>query len=266
MTAEWKKENGSAWQPGCNMHRFFAEFKGEEGEIFEMSREDAAHAVRVLRLMPGDEVEAVSPPLRALASIVSTDAQGVTLRLVRLLPSSEMRTHLTLYQGLPKADKMEWIVQKGVELGCSRFVPVELTRSVVQADRGEKGEKKTERLRKIAREAVKQSGRTAVPEITRPLRLKEAKELLAGEDIVLVPWEEENSCTLLQALEGIPRGAHAGLLIGPEGGITPEEIEELRKLGNIRVITLGPRILRTETAAIATLAAMACLFGEWERT
>ena len=99
-----------------------------------MSREDAVHAIRVLRLMPGDEVEAVSPPLRALASIVSTDAQAVTLRLVRLLPSSEMRTHLTLYQGLPKADKMEWIVQKGVELGCSRFVPIELARSVVQAD------------------------------------------------------------------------------------------------------------------------------------
>ena len=246
------------------MHRFFAEFRGEEGELFEMSREDAAHAVRVLRLLPGDEVEAISPPLRALASIVSTESQKVQMHLVRLLPSSEMQTHITLYQGLPKADKMEWIVQKGVELGCCRFVPVELTRSVVQADHGEKGEKKTERLRKIAREAVKQCGRTVIPEISRPLRLREAMQMMASEDIVLVPWEEENYSGFRSVLEGISRGARVGVLVGPEGGITREEIDRLRELKNVRVVTLGPRILRTETAAVATLAAMACVFGEWE--
>ena len=231
-----------------------------------MSREDAVHATRVLRLQPGDEVEVISPPQRARAVIVSTDAQQVCLRLLRLLPSSEMRTRITLYQGLPKADKMEWIVQKGVELGCSRFAPVELSRSVVQADRGEKGEKKTERLRKIAREAVKQCGRSVIPEITRPLRLREAESLRAGEDVVLIPWEEESSCSLRAALEGMTEGARIGLLIGPEGGITPDEIEHLRGLQNVRVVTLGPRILRTETAALATLAAVSCVLGEWERT
>lgn len=228
-----------------------------------MSREDATHALRVLRLTPGDVVELICPPMRALAAIADTENQEVLLRIEERLPSTEMQSCITLYQGLPKADKMEWIIQKGTELGCARFVPVVMKRSIAQSDHKNGDDRKTERLRKIAREAVKQCGRCQVPEIMSPVKLSSALEAMQKEDILLVPWEEEHALSLETALKGAARDAHIGIVIGPEGGIATDEIDCLRALPNTRIITLGPRILRTETAAIASIAATGFALGEW---
>ena len=229
-----------------------------------MNREDAVHALRVLRLTPGDEVELISPPMRALAVIADTENQEVLLRIEKILPSTEMKSRITLYQGLPKADKMEWIIQKGTELGCARFIPVSMKRSVAQPDRKNGDDRKTDRLRKIAREAVKQCGRCQVPEIISPGKLSAVLSLLREEDILLVPWEEEKALSMQEALSGAAPGVRVGIFIGPEGGIDPDEIDCLRTLPNTRIITLGPRILRTETAAIASIAAAAYALGEWK--
>lgn len=228
-----------------------------------MNQEDAKHALRVLRLTPGDTVELICPPNRALADIISIENHDVLLEITRLLPSTEAATRITLYQGLPKADKMEWIVQKGTELGCRRFVPVSMKRSIVQMDQKD-GERKTERWQKIVREAVKQSGRCEIPEVMRPVSFTKAVSMFEEEDILLVPWEDEHALSFNAGLSDAVKGARIGILIGPEGGIDSDEIEELRPLSNVRIVTLGPRIMRTETAALASVAAVSCRLGEWQ--
>lgn len=140
------------------MHRFYADGLGEIGSLVTLSEEDARHASRVLRMQPGDAAELFLDGRRFSAEIAEMTADGVTARLISELPSTEAKLRITLYQGLPKAEKMELIVQKAVELGAARVVPVAMKRCVVQLS-AKDGAKKQERWQKIAREACKQSGR-----------------------------------------------------------------------------------------------------------
>lgn len=140
------------------MHRFYADGLGEIGSLVTLSEEDARHASRVLRMQPGDAAELFLDGRRFSAVIAEMTAEGVTARLISELPSTEAKLRITLYQGLPKAEKMELIVQKAVELGAARVVPVAMSRCVVQLS-AKDGAKKQERWQKIAREACKQSGR-----------------------------------------------------------------------------------------------------------
>lgn len=144
------------------MHRFFADERGIVENIAYLNAEDAGHALRVLRLENGDEVELVCAPARYLAEIDSTEDGEVRLRVTEKLRDTEAQTRVTLYQGLPKADKMEWIVQKSTELGTAAIAPVAMIRSVVKLE-GKDAAKKTERWQKIAREAVKQCARVNAP-------------------------------------------------------------------------------------------------------
>lgn len=247
------------------MHRFFADEGGIAGGMASLNAEDSRHAVRVLRLAPGDEIELVAAPRRVLARIETADEARVTARVLRELRSTEADTRLTLYQGLPKADKMEFIVQKGTELGVSAIVPVAMERSVVRLV-GKDAQKKAERWQKIAREAVKQCARAEVPEVCTPRRLAALEGELAALDLLMVPWEDARDGSIAACLAPFEgrKGLRVGILIGPEGGISAKEADWLVKRAGGRLVTLGPRILRTETAGLAAIAVTMALRGEME--
>lgn len=243
------------------MHRFIVKAALCEGALVEFSAEEAAHAFRVLRLRPGEAVE-VSDGEGALFAAELTDVSrdAVRARLTAKLDSKEPPISLTLYMGYPKAEKLELIVQKLTELGASRIVPVVMARSVARPD-AKDGAKKRERLERIALEAAKQCGRGRVPEIAESLGWKQALADMAQRGVMLVPWEDARGTTLGGVHEACPGETDVGLLIGPEGGISAEEIADAESAG-ARTVTLGPRILRAETAAIASAAVVMALWGD----
>ncbi|MBR6027631.1 MAG: 16S rRNA (uracil(1498)-N(3))-methyltransferase [Clostridia bacterium] len=244
------------------MRRFWANEQGIRDGLATLSAEDAAHALRVLRMGPGDACELLHEGCRYAAEIASAEGGRVTLRVLSVLPTTEARLRLTLFQGLPKGDKMEWIVQKATELGAAEVVPVQMSRSVVKLS-PQDGRKKQERWQKIAREASKQSGRCSEMRVAPPCTWTEALGRISGFACALVPWEEDRSRSIRQLWQADPEMREAAVLIGPEGGISAEEISALKAVGAVPV-SLGPRILRTETAGLATLSAMLCLWGDME--
>ena len=243
------------------MHRFFADEKGiREGKAF-LDAMDAHHAAHVLRLRPGEEIVLMSSkqPYRAVIEAVSDD--GVLCRAGEALKSPEPALRITLYQGLPKADKMEWIVQKCTEVGVAAIVPLAMTRCVsLVTDKD--GPKKQERWQRIAREAAKQSGRAAVPEVSPPLTFSKALGSMNQHEAVLVPWEEAAEVGPRDVYRQLSHVRDIALVIGPEGGITPEEVASMKKEAHAMPITLGPRILRTETAGLCAAAALLTLWGD----
>ena len=241
------------------MHRFYADESGTQDGLVRLGEEDAHHAARVLRMKPGDAAEVFMHGKRFSAEIASMEG-AVTLRLLVELPSTEARLRVTLYQGLPKADKLDFIAQKLTELGAARIVPVKMERCVVKLD-GRDGEKRRERLQKIAREAAKQCKRARAPEICAPGSWKELKGALAGHDLLLVPWEDASGFGMQAAREQFPQARDIGVVIGPEGGMSAAEVEALVALG-AKPLRLGPRILRTETAAVASCALAMLLWGD----
>lgn len=257
------------------MHRFYvgSPIRGV-GEIVALSREESQHAMRVLRLKPGEEVRLLDGENLYGAELLQVTEQAVTARVRSLLPSSEPPAEILLWQGLPKADKLEMIVQKATELGVREILPVEMERSVARLEKGV--HKKQERLQRIALEAAKQSGRAHVPAVLEARGFEQALSYLSeaqpGFDAVLVAWEEEAVLRLSEAV----REAHGNaarerdvgvnplrlaLVIGPEGGISPGECRRLKALGG-DCVTLGPRILRTETAGMCALAVTLAALGE----
>ena len=244
------------------MNRFYLDPAAGSAGPLSLSPEDAHHARDVLRLKAGDAIECVQNGIRFSAVLSQVTRDGVLLEKGAPLPSTEAALSITLFQGLPKGDKMEWIIQKSVELGVTRIVPVQMARSVVRL-KAQEGERKAERWRKIAREAGKQSGRCLIPEVTAPVAPDQLSSLFSGLQAVAVPWED---CRVKgpKAFSADHPGLRSlGIVIGPEGGISPEEIAFLRQAGCVP-ITLGPRILRTETAGLAAVSAFLCLYGEME--
>ena len=241
-------------------HRFYAEEQPLMPGLYPLSPEDAHHAQRVLRLHPGEVVELIAEGQRNLARL--EDTKGcLAARIEKRLPPTEAKLQLTLFQGLPKADKMEWIIQKAVELGVVRIVPVRMSRCVVHLDAKDMPHKR-ERWQRIAREAGKQSGRCMIPEIMDVTDLKDLPPRIAGLDGCVVPWEESRDGGPKAFAAGHPTLRSLGIVIGPEGGISGEEMDLLRPL--CTPITLGPRILRTETAGLAAVSAFLALYGEME--
>jgi len=244
------------------MHRFFTDPDRTAVDTAFLASEDAKHALTVLRLKTGQTIEVFSGCRRFTAKIISTDNHEILVRLLSPLPSTEAALSVTLYQSIPKSDKMDWIVQKATELGVKRIVPVNMSRCVVRINSGD-SEKKLERWRRIAREAGKQSGRCSIPVITEPCAPDLLSSLPEPPEINIVPWEDAVSFGPLSFHQAYPSIASMGILIGPEGGIEPAEIHTLRTYGFIP-ITLGKRILRTETAGLAAVSAFMSLYGEME--
>ena len=245
------------------MHRFIVRRAGGfvSGETVELPREETQHAVKVLRLRPGDAAELIDGEGRAYAAeIARAERDGASLVVKGGLPGREPPVSVTLYMGLPKAEKLELIAQKLTELGGARLVPVVMARSVARPDSKDAG-KRRERLERIALEAVKQCGRGRVPEMAAPVGWKDALDLMAAHELTLVPWEEARGLRLSDVRAGTSGARDIALLIGPEGGIAPEEAEGAAAQG-ARLVTLGTRILRAETAAIASVAAVMTLWGD----
>lgn len=245
------------------MHRFFADENGVVNGCASLDAQDAQHAVRVLRLESGDEVELMDAGRRYSAVIETADREGVSVRVTGELPSSEPRVKVTLFQGLPKAEKMEFILQKCTELGVYAVQPVVMERCVAQV-KDKDAEKKRERWQKIAREAAKQCGRAQVPQVNAPATLAQLKDALSQMDLLMVPWEDARDGGIRDALKALPEGeASIGIVIGPEGGMGEKEAGVLENLGG-KLVTLGPRILRTETAGMAALTLTLGFLGEME--
>ena len=249
------------------MHRFFTEEINSSEQLVRLTGQDAAHAARVLRLEPGDQILVGAGDGRDYTCRIKTiSPEEVTAAIEDISGNTaELPVEITLYQGFPKGDKMDLILQKTVELGVFRVVPVWMSRSVVKMDDA-KAKKRRERYQSIAEAAAKQSGRGVVPEVGTFLSMKDAIQDAAKLDRVFVPYENAGGMDRTRALleklrEDSASGAakSLGVFIGPEGGFEESEISALKEIG-AEVITLGHRILRTETAAMALLAVLGYIF------
>ena len=241
------------------MHSFYIE-PPVDG-VARLPAGEAKHAAKVLRLKPGDEVCALDGAGGRWRGEIEAVSDGdVRLRLIESLDSHESPLRLTVYEGIPKADKLDFIAQKLTELGAAALTPVRMERCVVKLDDRD-GEKRRERLEKIAREAAKQCGRGRFPRVERPLDWPRALEEMKRHELLLIPWEEAGGRGLKDAFAAAPGARDIGIVIGPEGGMSPGEVAAMAEIGGVTV-TLGPRILRTETAAVVSAALAMQLWGD----
>lgn len=243
------------------MNSFYIEGRGEAGAAVQLKPEDARHCAQVLRMQSGEEFYAVGEGGgRFLAELCEVSKERCTALLRKELSDNESPLRVTVYQGLPKADKLELVVQKLTELGAARLVPVKMERCVVKLN-DKDAQKKQERLQKIAREAAKQCKRGGCLEVAAPQTWKQLRDQMAAHDLLLVPWEDTQGFGMKTAREAFPEARDIGIVIGPEGGMSENEVRALEELG-AKQITLGPRILRTETAAIAAATMAMLLWGD----
>lgn len=240
------------------MPRFFV--SGVEGESAVITGQDAVHIRRALRMKPGENLTLCDGRgTDYFCEIAGFHEETVRLKVLYHTPTAcEPDTAVTLYQGLPKGEKMEWILQKSVELGVTAVVPVVTARSIVRLKPGE-GEKKRDRWQRIAAEAAGQSGRGIVPQVSFPLTFGQMLERLKRENTVLL--YEGGGQPLSELVNRDTRTL--SIVVGPEGGFESGEVEALRERGG-RVATLGKRILRCETAPLAALAVIMQLTGNLE--
>jgi len=245
-------------------HRFFltAMLDPEPGRPAPLSEADVHHAVRVLRVRPGERVELVEPGGAVMsAEVVSADDDGVVVRAEGRIAEGEVRApHVALFQSIAKGEKMDSIVRQAVEIGAMRIVPVTTSRTVVRLDDAKRGARR-ERWQRIAKSAAEQAKRSSVPEVAEPVPLRDALDRAAEYDRVVVLWEEHRGASIADVLSGLGSDARVALVIGPEGGLSAEEVEAFVSRGAV-LASLGPAVLRTETAAVVSLAlAMAALGG-----
>jgi 16S rRNA (uracil1498-N3)-methyltransferase len=242
------------------MPHFYVPPENITGDRFFLGPEESRHIARVLRKKPGEEIllfDGKDRGFRALLRAVSPErVEGSLLSADDAAPALPYR--LRLFQGLPKGDKMELILEKMTELGAAEVVPLVTERSVprIPADRLEN---RLERWRKIVLSAAKQCGQTRVPVVGAPLDFSAALALCGPGELTLFPWEGEERLTLKAVLREGALPPVVNLFIGPEGGFSPAEADRAREKG-ARAVTLGPLILRTETAGF--MAAGALLY-EW---
>ena len=228
-----------------------------KGDLLYVTGKDVNHIKNVMRLKKGDEISVrTGQDDREYRYGIEefTDSEVVCrLRFVKEA-DVELPVKIYIFQGLPKADKMELIIQKAVELGAAEIIPVEMRRCVVKLD-GSKKVKKTQRWQAIAESAAKQSRRAVVPMVREPMTMEEAVRFAEqNTDVRLLPYElQEADGSTRDVMDGIREGSAVSIFIGPEGGFDPAEVELAREAG-IRPISLGKRILRTETAALVALS------------
>lgn len=242
------------------MLHIFADPADMHGDELCITGNEVNHIKNVLRLGPGDEISVSTgeDDREYRYGIEEIREDGILLRLRFIREKDvELPVRIWLFQALPKADKMELIIQKATELGVYAVVPVETSRCVVRLDE-KKADKKIQRWQKIAESAAMQSRRSVIPKIYEPMTMKEAAAFAEKEaGLRVIPYElQENDGATAPLLESAAdRGQDIAVFIGPEGGFEPAEIE-LAKNAGIRPISLGRRILRTETAGLAFLAWM----------
>lgn len=237
------------------MQHFFVNASQIEETQIIIEGSDVNHIKNVLRMRPGEEVsvsDGISDTEYRCAVDSFEDDKVILKLLFKKEANVELPVEVVLYQGLPKSDKMEFIIQKCVELGVRRIVPVAMKRSVMKLD-GKHASSKVERWQKIAEAAAKQSQRGVIPEVAQVMTYKEALKDAANLNVKLLPYELCEDDVTTKAMFGqLKSGDRIGILIGPEGGFDEGEVASAKEEGFVPV-TLGKRILRTETAGMATL-------------
>lgn len=239
------------------MHHFFVTPQQISGDKIRIEGGDVNHMKNVLRMKLHEKAEISDGERRTYLCEVEAYEEDVAVLhiLEEMEADTEPASKLYLFQGLPKSDKMELIVQKAVELGVYQVIPVAMKRSVVRLD-DKKAAKKADRWNSIAESAAKQAGRSRIPEVTMPLSYNEALKMAEELDVTLLPYELAGGMEVTrEVIRQIKSGQSVGIFIGPEGGFEPEEVDAAVSMG-AKVITLGRRILRTETAGLATLAVL----------
>ena len=238
------------------MHRFFVEEPAMGANSITITGGDVNHIKNVLRMSVGDKICVINGRNNKeyYCEITALGSDTVDTRICEIRESDqELANEIVLFQGLPKSDKMELIIQKAVELGVHTIVPVSTDRTVVKLD-AKKEANKRKRWMSISESAAKQSGRLRIPEVTQVVSFKEALEMAGKMDVRLIPYElAEGMEKTREVMSGIQPGQSVAVFIGPEGGFESSEIEKAREIG-VQSITLGKRILRTETAGLVTLA------------
>lgn len=245
------------------MQRYFIE-QAFDGKSATLAGDSAKHIAKVMRMTAGDEIIVVSNGEAHICVITHVDTAITVEQTGRTVPSPEMPVQVTIACGLPKGDKLELITQKGTELGMFSLLPFKAERSIVKWD-DKKGEKKTERLQKIALEAAEQSHRTHVPVVENPVSFKELLAKVNDYDAVFIADEEDAKLAertkFAEKLKNVYDKESKSILciFGPEGGIARSESEQLIQAG-AQTMSLGPRILRAETAPLYALAAISYEF------
>lgn len=237
------------------MHHFFVEPSQIQENVIRIEGTDVNHMKNVLRMKPGESVEiSDGTGKRYECEIESLDAETVLLRIKREAQEDvELPSRIYLFQGLPKGDKMELIIQKAVELGVYEVIPVATKRAVVKLD-AKKAEKKLVRWNMIAEGGAKQSGRSRIPRVHEVMTYAQALAYAEELDVRLIPYEKaEGMDAARETIGKIRPGESVGVFIGPEGGFEESEIEQAVSHGVVP-ISLGKRILRTETAGLTVLA------------
>ena len=238
------------------MPKFFVTNNQVEDNKITILGDDVNHIANVLRMKVGDEIQ--------ICNTDTTENYNVELNefskdsivckvLEKIASEAESSINLKIFQGIPKSDKMELIIQKSTELGVKAIVPVEMERCISKIN-GKDEKKKIERWQKISEVAAKQSGRDIIPKIEHVIKIKEISEHVSEYDMIIVPYEKAEGYSFKDAIEELKikdnKNLNIGIVIGPEGGYEPSEVELLQNAG-AKVVTLGKRILRTETVALA---------------
>lgn len=239
------------------MLHLFADPSDVQDELLTITGPEVNHIRNVMRLKPGEEISVrIGGDGKEYRYGIESYTEDSVLCRLRFVKDKEVElpVKVLLFQGLPKADKMDLIVQKAVELGAAEIIPVSMERCVVKLDAG-KAAKKTARWQTIAESAASQSRRSIIPRILAPMSMKEAVEYAKEQtEVRVIPYElQEDDGSVKQYLESLKEGQSVSIFIGPEGGFAPGEVE-LAKEAGIRPISLGRRILRTETAGLAILS------------
>ena len=235
---------------------FYVKNNQVNSETISIIGDDVKHIKNVLRHKIDDELEICDElGSRYFTKIKEFLENEILLEILEQSDkNTEMPVKIDLYQGLPKSDKMDLIVQKTTELGVASIIPVMTERVIVKLEKANEN-KKIERWNKIAAEAAKQSGRQLVPVVENVVNLEKIVEKLSKYDIVIVPFECEKDSTLKNILKNVKNKIeNIAVVIGPEGGFSEKDVATLEKSLNVVKVSLGKRILRTETAGLATIA------------
>lgn len=238
--------------------RFFVD--AVDGDRVHLSKEDSHHLLRVMRAEAGAPFVVLAGGMQYDCRLLGAEDGRAVGEVLAAHPAvGEPPVRITLFQGMAKGEKMETVIQHGTEIGVAEFVPVNTARAVVKLE-PKKAAERVERWQRIAREAAEQSRRGAVPKVASVASWKEALGRGSEFDLVLVPWEEGGE-PLKAVLGNHAQARRVAVFIGPEGGLAPDEVEYARARGAMAV-TLGPRILRTETAGLAAAAAILYALGD----
>lgn len=238
------------------MYKFFVSTYQIQDKHIKIIGEDVNHISNVLRLRVLDKIIVNNKDTAKsyITEIINISTESIECKILdENLETTESKVNIDIFQGLPKADKMEFIIQKTIEIGARNIYPIKMERCVVKFDKNTEA-KKIERWQKIAEAAAKQSKRDIIPDIKNITNIQNICQNIGKYDIILLAYENEEDNTIKYELQKLDRNKklNIGIVIGPEGGLSEKEVKELTQSG-AKCVTLGKRILRTETASLVML-------------